>query len=226
MSDATQIERNVAAPVCDYLRDMGWDVYEEVCAIAGRADIVGVKGRLVWVIEAKARMCLQLLGQTKRWLPYAHFVSVVVQGQKYGHQRNDGDVFADGALEGMGAGKFEYKFHPLASWEECLREKIKPEFRRKVDASLILSRLHEKQKTVGLAGSRGGGYYTPFRGTCDALLDYVKHHNGCSLKSAIDSIKHHYRSPGTAVNCMRSYIDKGIVKCIRNEGGKLFFEDE
>lgn len=72
----TEVE--LAAEVIRWLRADGWTVYQEVEVFAGgeRADIVAVKGTVVWVIECKLALTLDLIAQAEHWLGWAHMVSV------------------------------------------------------------------------------------------------------------------------------------------------------
>src|SRR5579883_3224071 len=73
-----ETETELAAVATDWLRTQGWTVYEEVCCRGRAADIVAVRGRLVWVIEAKKSLTFALLDQARAWKPFAHYVSVAV----------------------------------------------------------------------------------------------------------------------------------------------------
>lgn len=71
-------EVEVAPPVISWLEEQNWDVYQEVNTGLGSntADIVALRNGLVWVIECKTRMGIEVLAQATRW--GAHFRSVCV----------------------------------------------------------------------------------------------------------------------------------------------------
>src|SRR3989304_3702638 len=50
---AVKAEERLAADLAARLRAGGWEVYEEVATLRGRADIVGGKGPLVHLLECK-----------------------------------------------------------------------------------------------------------------------------------------------------------------------------
>lgn len=210
---ASEIE--VCRPVIAYMKDLGWDVYQEVEGPAGRADIVGSKGRLLWVVEAKTRLSLALLGQCFRWTRYAHYVSVAVPPKT----RDEGTHFAMQLLRERGAGLFNSREYPfVGSPTDHVKEVIEAKFHRAVDYKELASRLHVEQMQVGEAGSQHG-YWTPFKQTCENLRQYLKGGKRVSLKEAIGSVQHHYKKPSTAVGSMANWIKSGKVPGVKYENG-------
>ena len=74
-------ETDVAKVVVAWLRNQHWDVHQEVAPGGGgspRADIVGVQGRRLYVVEVKTAFSLAVVEQAMGWLRSAHYVSVAV----------------------------------------------------------------------------------------------------------------------------------------------------
>jgi hypothetical protein len=71
-------ETDIARPVVAWLQAQGWTVYQEVQHQGCVADIVAVRGPLLWVIECKAQLGLAVLGQALGWQGHAHAISVAV----------------------------------------------------------------------------------------------------------------------------------------------------
>jgi len=70
-------EQDLAARVVAGLEAQGATVYQEVTLHGQICDIVAVQGPIVHAVECKTSATLYLLGQAHRWLPYAHYVSIV-----------------------------------------------------------------------------------------------------------------------------------------------------
>ena len=207
-------ETSLAAPVVAWLRDMEWDVYQEVQVGDDIADIVATKGPLIYVVEVKVSLSLKLLAQAARWLRLAHYVSVALPFE-IGKGRYLERSFAEKYMAENGIGRITVKD------SEVDVNRIDARFRRRVDSEKIREKLHEKQKTTLGAGSKGGGYWTPFKETCQALRKFVEMHPGCSMKEAIDGIRHHYSSPASARGSLAHWIRAGKVKGLVLFDGKL-----
>jgi hypothetical protein len=208
-------ETAVAAPVVEWLQDLDWDVYREVATGGQRPDIVAVRGPLIWVVEAKTSMSLQLLDQVVWWIDKAHFVSVAIPFGKSVHSR-----FVARYLRDLGIGEFAVRGDGGKDTPFHAEDRIGPVFHRHVDTAYLRRHLHKDQLSQ-VAGSKGGGYSTPFRRTCDAVRDFVASNPGCTLKAAIDGIKHHYSNVASARNNMRHWIEAGKVVGVSLEGGRL-----
>jgi hypothetical protein len=220
-------EIEVALPVTLWLRDLGWDTYEEVTGPAGRADIVATRGRLIWVIEAKSAIGLQVIGQAQRWCLYAHYVSIAVPPHKHGHIYTDADAVAKRILNIWGIGIFRAQMCTspgIIAKEPKINEDVRPSLRRRVDDHVLRSMLHDEQRTIGKAGTQHG-YWTPFRQTCDNLRHYLRDHDGASLKDAILSISTHYRTPSSAIGALHDLIHSGIVEGVKLVDGHLYLRD-
>lgn len=206
-------ETAVAAPVVEWLTDLGWEVYQEVDAFGPRADIVGVRGPLVWVVEAKTSLSLKLLDQACGWLSQANYVSVVVP------ERHRWNRFVGMFMRDHGIGEFRIegdggKWNPFRAVDH-----LDPVFHRRVDQSIIRRALHPEQKAQ-IAGSAGGGYTTPFSRTCDNVRRWMREHPRSTLKEVIDGVEHHYANPASAVNSLRHWIISGKVQGVKWDGNR------
>lgn len=213
-------ETEIAAPVVAWLRDLDWEVYQEVQLPGGRrADIVGVRGPLVWVVEVKASVSLQLLEQAIEWLRFAHYVSIAAPPGKWQVNRFISTVTRD-----YGIGAFLAHARIAGYQEPYAAEHWRPELHRRADVSRLRSVLCDEQKSTLAAGSKSGGYWTPFRSTCDALRRFLEDHPGATLKKAIDGIAHHYATPASARGSLRQWILAGKVPMVSLVDGKLVLD--
>lgn len=192
-------ETELGPPVIDWLTERGWDVYQEVTGPSGRADIVATCGRLVCVVELKKSLGLDVLEQGSRWTRYAHLVWVGIPYPR----RSDAHGFACKVAEWRG-------FGVLHIGTDSVKEaKSAPLNRRPLDG--LRGNLNPAQKTMAPAGTSRGGYWTPFKGTCQRLADYVGDNPGCSIRDAVEHIEHHYSSGSGARAHLTSLIEKGAV---------------
>ena len=52
---------------------------------------------------------------------------------------------------------------------------------------------------------------TSFRATCQALSEYVKAHEGCTLEEALSAIPHHYSSLDVAKSTLSKWLRKRVI---------------
>lgn len=72
-------ESDLAAIVLQFLAEEDWETWQEVTLPdGGRADIVARLRPLVWIIETKTSLSLNLIEQAFARTQYAHLVSVAV----------------------------------------------------------------------------------------------------------------------------------------------------
>lgn len=211
-------ETQIAAPVVEHLQEQGWDVYQEVqTADGGRADIVCTRGPLVWVVEAKTSLSLQLLDQVVRWRGNANYVSIAIPEGKYHH-----GSFVNRYLRDLGFGVFSIHVGGAHKWDvPSANVSLRPSLFRRADTDRLKASLNEKQKCGVEAGSKGGGFWTPFKETCDRLVEYLKAHPGASLKDVIENVEHHYHTSSSARSSLSHWIRVGKVPGVKWNGRRL-----
>ena len=205
-------EADVARPVVAWLREMGFEVYQEVSLGAGRgvADIVAMMNGVTWIIETKTSLSWDVLEQADNRKRWGHKVSVACP-RRYKSSR-----YPERILGMVGVGLI----YVSATMRE-VDEVIEPQFRRRV--TCIKKYLNEEQKTYVEAGTAGGGHWSPFKETCKELLRVVKEKPGISVKDAIATMtKHHYRTNKTAAACIVQWANVGKIPGVelRQEGKK------
>ena len=100
----------------------------------------------------------------------------------------------------------------------------KAKFNRKVLSNLI--QVVEQHKYFAKAGNSEGKYFSPFKQTKHNLINYVRKYDGCALKDAMDSIRHHYASLSSATASMRQWINSEIIDELYIENGKVFVKKD
>ena len=194
--DEVELARLVRA----WLIGQWWDVYQEVRAEYGgpRADLVAVRGPLVWIIETKVRLGLPVVEQAMAWCGLAHYVSVAAPGRcGPGLTR---------LMQGEGIGWII----PSPS-DRCCVERIAPRLFRRAAAHIIRRQLCDAQRTYARAGNAISAYWSPWRETCRQTLEFIRAHPGCTLKDVVDGIRHHYSASATARTSLAKYLRQGII---------------
>lgn len=187
-----------------------YDLYFEVNY--GRCvDIVAMAEKLAIAIEVKTSFNFKVLEQAIENKERFHYSYIAVP------------KFKDSAFQkrlcrdyGVGLLVFDEKYKSV----KCI---ISPKLNRKAWTNKLDKSLHEYCKK-SLPGSKSGEgtKMTAFSITVDSLLFAVKGNPGKSLKSIIEMIDHHYSSDKTAVACIRQWLNKGIITCVKLENGKLY----
>jgi len=206
-------ETDIARPVVEYFRQMGWTVYQEVRPLeyGRRADIVAVNGPVLWVIEVKKRADFKVIEQAYWWKNDANYVSIAVPpGRTAGLQ-----IFKI-ILKKLGIGLFVVPFPGTDGWTH-VGERMRPKLRRKAYTGHFKNALMEEQQYYSEAGNAEGQFFTPFKRTCEEVAFIVERNPGIKLKDLIDKIKHHYSSDTSARTNLAKWAKKGIIEGVRVE---------
>lgn len=209
-------ETDLAKAVAQWMGDQGWDLYFEVDH-GKRADIVGRKGRYLWVVETKLNCGFELVSQAIWWVHEAHLVSIAYP-QRCGYRASKTWPAIHAALSYHGIGTVEAN-------EYSIREGLAPAFRRKVNSDRLLNCLNERQKVYAEPGNATGRRWTPFQDTCDQIRELLRDRAaGMPLKEVIDTVKHHYATPASARSSLFKWITEEKVPGveIRDVRGKCF----
>lgn len=217
MSSWPASETELAPPIIAYLEHLHWDIYQEVqpkhCATI--ADIVAVQNKVVWVIELKRTFSLDVIHQARQWRRLAHYTSIVVP---HVPKRTDGRIMGEQILKDWGIGIMEVR-PPSFSMDQVERVERKhpPALHRSAMASQIRDSLSPEHKTFAAAGTASSSRWTPFRRTCQDVLNVVTEQPGILLKDLVEQIKHHYTNDQSARGALAEWIRKGVVPGVRLE---------
>ncbi len=227
MTAQPKSETDLAKRVIDWLIDQHWDVYQEVNFSwgGGVADIAAVQAGKLWIIECKTSMTFSVLEQATRWR--SHFRSIAIP-----HSNTKGrEISYDIARNYLKVGVITID----GQWSgfQGVRQVSDPPLMREYHkyAKHMIATLKPEHKTTSAAGSKGGGYYTPYRSTMTEVQQYIRWHPGCTLKEIMDSLEHHhYSSNKSAYGGIRTALDtweKNWCKTqIDEKGVKRYYEYE
>jgi hypothetical protein len=205
-------ETVLAAAVVAWLQSQNHDVYQEVRLHLGgrRADIVvripTEKTAIFWVVECKTSLSLALLDQAIKWTGQAHLVSIATPFCRQAFESRT----ANHVIAHFGVGRIDMKDGAVRQLTPARLHRMKaPEW----DAVL-----NERHKTELPAGSPGGGYWTPYRQTCERIAAWVAKHPGCTMAEAVRGIKeHHYASDASAISNLGHWLTENRVHGVRYE---------
>jgi len=191
-------EEELAAKVVAWLTADQWDVYQEVKCKGGVADIVAVRGPVVWIVEVKRSMTFGLIEQAANRKGCAHFVSVAVPTSKH----RVSIVYE--VLRYYGIGLITVATHGAA-------ERRSPRMNRRNEAKALIDGLCNEHKTFAKAGNASGIYWTPFKATCRKALELIRADGPMTIKALMSQVQHHYASPQTARASFPRWIREGKV---------------
>ena len=225
-------ETDLAAAVVAYLRDLGWDVHQEVGFQYGpRADIVAVRGPVLLVVEAKTTFGLSVIAQADRWCGHANLVSVAVPrswrgGGTHGVAANICRDWGIGVLEVMGGeghrdqGQYVNGQYVTADWR--VEELVAPRLVRRVTSSgnTLRSKLCTETQTYAEAGNNDGKFWSPFKATVAEIHRALKERPGLTTRELVDAIKHHYHAASTARSCLPQWLRYKKIPGVRGEGDR------
>lgn len=213
-------EEELAAAVCLYLKDLGFEIYSEVGSPGGPVlDIVAKRDSLLWVVECKTKLNATVCAQAERSTWDANWVSVAV-GERRQARTSLVHSWLTSKLNESGIGIIEATapwFKEDNEWQ--VKEELAPKFRRRT-SNKLMENLHDGYKDFAPAGNAQGLRWSPFRQTCQLLEKFVCRHPGCSAAEAVAAIDHHYKTPTSAKQSLLKWIRAGKVKGVRVEDGR------
>ena len=195
-------ETDLAELVIAWLQDQHWEVYQEVKFSNGSngnvADIVAVRNGLVWIIECKTSMTFTVLAQANMW--HSHFRSVAIPATINYYDKGRGMSYQI-AKDYLHLGIIEVRNDREVKEVFCapvMRENH--EYTKKY----YLPYLREEHKTFSKAGTKNGGYWTPYRQTIEEVKRFIYRNPGCTFKEIMNYIgRGHYSSTSSANSSLR-----------------------
>lgn len=219
-------EQTLAAAVAGYLEAQGFEVFEEVTLSAehkrhaeggvlgdARADLVGRRGSEIIVVECKRAITFELLGQARRWRPFADHVAIAIACGKR----------SPGRLEALRAAEVLYGLGVFELGPYGLKVHARPVHFAPRQSEALAESLRPEQRRTGLAGTNRGGHHTSYKATCEKVRAFVADNPGCTLEEVVAGISHHYGSRKSALSSLRLRIRGGNVPgVVRGWRGRLW----
>lgn len=188
----------------NWLQGEHWDVYQEVSLgpYDRIVDIVAVRDPVVMCVECKTSLSMAVIGQSFALTGIAHFICVATR--QIAGREGYGRTYANRCMRRDGIGHFEVG--GLGDVWQSLR----PSMTRKLSRPVRDLLMPEHQK-YAKAGAKGGGYFTPFKRTCEEVRKWVAKNPGRTMKEAVNGIPHHYASDKSAVASLLARLRQGLV---------------
>jgi hypothetical protein len=207
-----------------WLKGKGWDCYPEVQLSHGgtRIDIVAVLGPVCWAIEVKTALNLDVMCQASDHR-CAVARSIAVPWSK-------GRPDVRKILDSLQIGMITISPRPYKESEWDVEEVVRPPILRanfKMQSVYLRPYLCDEHKKY--APGTQHSYYTPYRGTIDRVVEFVRDHQGCTIKQLVHAVNHHYASDTTAraalLNALQRWeFDKGIRVDTSTKPYKLYHD--
>ena len=188
-------EKDLAQKIVEKYQKEGYEIYSEVIYKPGskRADIIAVKNDEYINIETKMSLNLTLLEQSFYWKDKVNKSYICFPSKR------KMNWFGLKMCKDLGIGVYVYR-----------KNKIELLYESTICEHPDLPKLYEQQKD-SIAGSKGGGYVTPFSMTKNKLIEYVIKNGECSLISAVKNIEHHYSSDNSAKQSLHKMININVI---------------
>ena len=191
----TLSETTIAVSVQNWLLSQDFDCFPEaqIRQRGPRADIIAIKGPLMWVIETKLSLNLSVIEQALKWKGLgALYTSVAVLKPKRKRQNRFTwySDFVDRFFRQEGLGLILINNDDLS-----ISEVIEPRLHRYnyLRSRKIVKQLDPRMKQY-LPGSSGKqGYSSPYQRTIENALKYIQRQNSCSINELLNNIETHFR---------------------------------
>lgn len=223
-------EEQLAQVAVAHLQEMGYETYEEVHLGPGpRPDIVGLQGSRIAIVEVKRSISLTLLNQMMYWRGQVHYIYGAIGAGRIG-------LAADRLCrqEGLGLWHIDSNLwgqNVVPNIDKASITCLRPArlYRHKTalwTLNFIRDACNDHNRSGSAwaaAGSKSGGYWTPFAQTRKELYRLVKKDPGRKMEEYLNDIDHHYASTCSGKASLFDLIRRGILEEfeLRREGRSL-----
>lgn len=191
-------ETELAEKVISWLSEQNWNIYQEVqfSHLGGIADIVAERQGVLWIVETKTALSIEVLNQASAWP--VHYRSVAVPG-----------LLSKSAKRDYRVAKVYYGVGVIEVGKNDVYEALKPPLylRHHKTAKRLLAQLTELHKTFAKAGSKGGAHLTPYKMTMMEIRRTIEKYPGCTVDELFEmNGRMHYAN--------KSSFKGNILKCL------------
>ena len=202
-------ETEVAKLSMPYFKDLGWEIYQEVQLQHGGIifDFVFKRGKIIGIGEVKNNFSWKLLDQCVERKFYANFVWAITPNVKHGS-------IIEQTCHAFGIGWIT---------TPCLQQRVCPILNRKALTHYFDGVLHEQHKTYAEAGNAKSERWSPFKQTCENVVEIVNNKPGIKMKDLMKKLDHHYANDATAKSALATWGWKGMIRGVKlkNENNRL-----
>lgn len=199
-------ETDLFPPVKEWLESQEFTVYSEVMEKSShsRADVVGIRGPLLVVVELKTTLSLDLIEQAVNWIGKAHYIWVATP------QTKSPQRMAERILRHYGIGQVDVEYalvsyQPMKYGWVAREGYIRPKLHRRITNELR-DAITEEHKDGLPGGHQGGGYVTNYSQTIGRVKRHLQHlrkstrahqtpGGWATVKEILDHVETHYMQP-------------------------------
>ncbi len=197
-------EATLAQCIVHWLIEAGWSVFQEVRQGGMGSPIVDIVAKkaeqdITWAIECKGTFNLDVIAQADNNKRFFNFSSVAIPAPSSTRfaKESRSRLLAKEICRERGLGILEVTMYedvaeydsgdPIEAEVYKIDSVWTPKPNRTRTAFMGSEWLHDRQKSMAAAGTKGGGYYTPYKAMMEDVRAYIKDNPGCM---ATDIIKH------------------------------------
>lgn len=185
-------EADLGPLVVQFLQQQGYEIYQEVrMGGVGTSivDLIGKRGSLLHGVELKKNLSMAVIRQAHRNREDVHFSSVAISARRhrYGHViRTEDREFAINVCRDYRLGVFEVFMEDDKITETVPAQRIKGH--EEHVENTVIPLLHDNQRLnsgFANAGTKGGGYHTPYKEMIGIVKSYIQDNPGCEIMSIL-----------------------------------------
>lgn len=189
-------EKDLAKEVIEWLQQMGWTCYQEVrigSMGAPIVDVIGVKDKISWSVECKTTFTLHVINQAFKNTRVFHYSSIAIPARKksaYGsYSSNPGRDMGERICEDYKIGILTVDPELAISVREIVPAQLfrnNHEYQKHIVKTYCTE--HHLSNNYAQAGSKGGGYFTPYKLMMTTAELFVKSNPGCTIEMILKEL--------------------------------------
>lgn len=199
MTDFT--EADLGPLVARFLQQEEYEVFEEV-RMGGVGspivDIIGRGGTLLHGIELKINLSMTVIRQAVRNRKYFHHSSIAISARRHPIYkdviRSDDREFAMLVCRTFGIGVFEI-FYNDDKIDQVIPPSLCEGHHDYIKATImpLITERHRLNSKYSKAGTKGGGYFTPYKEMIKIVKSYIEAHPGCEIDDVMSHLIEEHR---------------------------------
>jgi hypothetical protein len=225
-SSSPKTEKDLGLLVKVWLIAEDWDCFPEaqIRQRGPRADLIAIKDSLLWVIETKLSLNLQVIEQALRWRDLGALytsIAVLKPKRKYHQKFTWHSNFVDRFFRQEGLGLI---FGDLL--DNTVIEAIPPRLHRYnyQRSKNIIAQLDPRMKLYIPGSTSKEGFSSPYQRTIENAITFIAAQKTCSINELLTNIKTHFRVRAKARNFLIKHLCQHSALSYRLEGYNVIFE--
>ena len=198
-------ESDLAQKFVNYLKDE-YELFFEFMDI----DIYGKGENHTIGVEVKISLNFKVIQQAYQNIQCCNYSYIAIPEQKEIHFG-----FEICKMLGVGVLLYSEKYNSVT-------QRIAPKLNRHARKLETPPAIHKE----AIPGTKSGehGINSPFRQSVYNIEQYIKRHEGCTIKEAIENTSWHWSNMSSAKSCIANYIKNGVIKTIELKNGSLYLK--